>query len=166
MTARRIGLEPVRRQADLPRPRESSTAKKRRPSRGRFRRAIANHDGCGAAAGARAAAIPASRQQVSVPPVLEHGGLCQEVTARCAFMKRWREVFSLDPISRALEVSRSGCYDRAGSKTEMIHHRNFLTRAEAESAIHGYIGVSRNRQRRHSRLGFQPPVVFATGSVR
>jgi transposase InsO family protein len=66
-------------------------------------------------------------------------------------------------------MSRKGnCFDNApmesfwGSlKTELVHHRNFSTRAEAESAIREYIEVFYNRQRRHSRLGYQSPVVFA-----
>lgn len=66
-------------------------------------------------------------------------------------------------------MSRKGnCLDNApmesfsGSlKTEMVHHRNFSTRAEAESAICEYIEVFYNRQRQHSWLGYQPPVVFA-----
>ena len=68
-----------------------------------------------------------------------------------------------------VSMSRKGnCYDNApmesfwGSlKTEMVHHRNFATRDEAESAIREYIEVFYNRQRRHSRLGYNSPVVFA-----
>ena len=46
-------------------------------------------------------------------------------------------------------------------KTELVHDRNFAARAEAESAIREYIEVFYNRQRRHSRLGYDSPVVFA-----
>ena len=68
-----------------------------------------------------------------------------------------------------VSMSRKGnCFDNApmesfwGSlKTELVHHRNFATRAEAESAIREYIEVFYNRQRRHSRLGNKSPVVFA-----
>ena len=68
-----------------------------------------------------------------------------------------------------VSMSRKGnCFDNApmesfwGSlKTELVHHRNFATRAEAESAIREYIEVFYNRQRRHSRLGHVSPVVFA-----
>jgi len=68
-----------------------------------------------------------------------------------------------------VSMSRKGnCFDNApmesfwGSlKTELVHHRNFSTRTEAESAIREYIEVFYNRQRRHSRLGYQSPVVFA-----
>jgi putative transposase len=66
-------------------------------------------------------------------------------------------------------MSRKGnCFDSApmeifwGSlKTEMVHHRVFATRDEAQSAIREYIEVFYNRQRRHSRLGYNSPVVFA-----
>ena len=68
-----------------------------------------------------------------------------------------------------VSMSRKGnCFDNApmesfwGSlKTELVHHRNFATRMEAESAIREYIEVFYNRQRRHSRIGYQSPVVFA-----
>jgi putative transposase len=53
-----------------------------------------------------------------------------------------------------ISMSRKGnCFDNApmqsfwGSlKTEMVHHRNFATRADAESAIREYIEVFYNRQ--------------------
>lgn len=68
-----------------------------------------------------------------------------------------------------VSMSRKGnCYDNApmesfwGSlKAEMVHHQNFATRAEAEGAIREYIEVFYNRQRRHSRIGYLSPVVFA-----
>ena len=68
-----------------------------------------------------------------------------------------------------VSMSRKGnCYDNApmesfwGSlKAEMVHHQNFETRAEAECAIREYIEVFYNRQRRHSRIGYLSPVVFA-----
>jgi putative transposase len=46
-------------------------------------------------------------------------------------------------------------------KAEMVHHQNFATRAEAEGAIREYIEVFYNRKRRHSRIGYLSPVVFA-----
>jgi transposase InsO family protein len=68
-----------------------------------------------------------------------------------------------------VSMSRKGnCFDNApmesfwGSlKTELVHHLNFATRAEAENSIREYIEVFYNRQRRHSRIGYQAPVVFA-----
>lgn len=75
----------------------------------------------------------------------------------------------LNQFGFRVSMSRKGnCFDNApmesfwGSlKTELVHHRNFATRPEAESAIREYIEVFYNRQRRHSRLGYQSPVVFA-----
>ncbi len=66
-------------------------------------------------------------------------------------------------------MSRKGnCYDNApmesfwGSlKNELVHHRRYATRAEAEASIREYIEIFYNRQRRHSRLGYETPAVFA-----
>jgi transposase InsO family protein len=43
----------------------------------------------------------------------------------------------------------------------MTHHQHDETRAQSKAAIQEYIGILYNRQRRHSRLGYQPPAVFA-----
>lgn len=63
---------------------------------------------------------------------------------------------------------RGNCYDNApiesfwGSlKNELIHHRRYATRSEAEASIREYIEIFYNRQRRHSRLGYIAPAVFA-----
>lgn len=66
-------------------------------------------------------------------------------------------------------MSRKGnCFDNApmesfwGSlKNELIHHRRFECRAEAQAAITEYIEIFYNRQRRHSRLGYKSPARFA-----
>ena len=66
-------------------------------------------------------------------------------------------------------MSRKGnCYDNApmesfwGSlKNELVHHCRYATRAEAEASIREYIEIFYNRQRRHSRLGYLAPAVFA-----
>jgi hypothetical protein len=66
-------------------------------------------------------------------------------------------------------MSRKGnCYDNApmesfwGSlKNEMIHHQCYATRTNAEAAIKEYIEIFYNRQRRHSRLGYVSPAIFA-----
>ncbi|OSM05933.1 putative integrase catalytic subunit [Magnetofaba australis IT-1] len=66
-------------------------------------------------------------------------------------------------------MSRKGnCYDNApmesfwGSlKNELVHHQKFTTREEAKAAIQEYIEIFYNRQRRHSRLGYLSPAVFA-----
>lgn len=63
---------------------------------------------------------------------------------------------------------RGNCYDNApmesfwGSlKNELVHHRRYATRAEARASIQEYIEMFYNRQRRHSRIGFVPPALFA-----
>lgn len=74
----------------------------------------------------------------------------------------------VDQFGLTASMSRKGnCYDNApmesfwGSlKNELVHHRRFVTRAEAEAAIREYIEIFYNRQRRHSRLGYQAPAVF------
>lgn len=65
-------------------------------------------------------------------------------------------------------MSRKGnCWDNAAMesffatlKTELIYHRNYETRAEAQSDIFEYIEVFYNRQRLHSALGYRSPVSF------
>jgi transposase InsO family protein len=64
--------------------------------------------------------------------------------------------------------AKGNCYDNApmesfwGSlKNELVHHRGYETRAEAEASIREYIEIFYNLQRRHSRLGNVAPAVFA-----
>ena len=63
---------------------------------------------------------------------------------------------------------RGNCYDNApmesfwGSlKNELVHHCRYATRDEAKASIREYIEIFYNRQRRHSRLGYLAPAVFA-----
>lgn len=63
---------------------------------------------------------------------------------------------------------RGNCYDNAPMervwgtlKTELVHHRRYATRAQAQHEISEYIESFYNRQRRHSRLGNRSPVAFA-----
>ena len=46
-------------------------------------------------------------------------------------------------------------------KNELVHHRRYATRTEAQEEITEYIEIFYNRQRRHSRLGDVSPAVFA-----
>jgi putative transposase len=74
----------------------------------------------------------------------------------------------LEQFGMQASMSRRGnCYDNApmesfwGSlKNELVHHRRYATRAEAEASIREYIEIFYNRQRRHSRLGYVAPTVF------
>lgn len=69
---------------------------------------------------------------------------------------------------RASMSRRGNCYDNAPMesfwgtlKNELVHHRRYATRAEAQASIQEYIEIFYNRQRRHSRIGFVPPALFA-----
>jgi len=46
-------------------------------------------------------------------------------------------------------------------KNELTHHHQFETREHPKAAIQEYIEIFYNRQRRHSRLGYVSPAVFA-----
>jgi transposase InsO family protein len=46
-------------------------------------------------------------------------------------------------------------------KNELVYHRRYSSRIEAEASIREYIEIFYNRQRRHSRLGNVSPAVFA-----
>jgi transposase InsO family protein len=73
--------------------------------------------------------------------------------------------------SAGMRPSMSGkgnCFDNAptesfwGSlKQELIYHRNFTTRAEAMSAIQEWIEIFYNRMRRHSKIGYVAPAIYA-----
>jgi transposase InsO family protein len=68
----------------------------------------------------------------------------------------------------ACSMSRAGnCYDNAAMesffatvKTELIHHRDFTTRKEANASIYPFIELFYNRQRLHSALGYTSPVEY------
>ena len=64
------------------------------------------------------------------------------------------------PMSR-----RGNCLDNApmesffaSLKKEHVHQSSFRTREEAKAAVFDYIEVFYNRQRLHSRIGYQTPV--------
>jgi transposase InsO family protein len=75
----------------------------------------------------------------------------------------------LEQFGMQASMSRRGnCYDNAPMesfwgtlKNELVHHQRYETRAEAEASIREYIEIFHNRQRRHSRLGYLAPAVFA-----
>jgi len=66
-------------------------------------------------------------------------------------------------------MSRKGnCYDNAPMesfwgtlKNELVHHRHYESRAQAQREITEYIEIFYNRQRRHSRLGNYSPAAYA-----
>jgi putative transposase len=71
-------------------------------------------------------------------------------------------------------MSRKGnCYDNApiesfwGTlKMELVHHRQYRTRAEAEREIAEYIDLFYNRQRRQARLGYLSPAAYTQQFMR
>lgn len=66
-----------------------------------------------------------------------------------------KDVFTCELVGYAMESSWGSL------KNEMIHHQRYVTRANAEAAIQEYIEIFYNRQRRHSRLGYISPALFA-----
>ena len=71
-------------------------------------------------------------------------------------------------------MSRKGdCWDNAVSesffhslKTEMVHHENFKTRAEANQSIFEYIEIFYNRKRLHSSNNYMSPVDYEANMLR
>ena len=67
-------------------------------------------------------------------------------------------------------MSRQGnCYDNAAMesfwsslKRELVHRRQFATRAEARAAVFEWIEIFYNRERFHRALGYKSPVDFET----
>jgi len=70
-------------------------------------------------------------------------------------------------------MSRKGnCWDNAPMesffhtlKTELVHHKHYLTRREARRDIFEYIEVFYNRQRLHSSLGYKTPTEYEQASI-
>ena len=73
---------------------------------------------------------------------------------------------ALASASLTASMSRKAdCYDNAPMesffhtlKTELVHHRNYKTRDEAQRDIFAYIEGFYNRTRLHSALGYIPPI--------
>jgi transposase InsO family protein len=66
---------------------------------------------------------------------------------------------------RASMSRKADCYDNAPMesffhtlKTELVHHRQYATRAEAKRDIFAYIEGFYNRTRRHSAIGYISPI--------
>ena len=62
---------------------------------------------------------------------------------------------------------KADCYDNAPMesffhtlKTELVHHRQYATRAEAQRDIFAYIEGFYNRTRRHSAIGYISPIAM------
>jgi len=79
---------------------------------------------------------------------------------------KYRQTLSSYGINASM--SRKGdCWDNAVAesffhtlKTELVHHCDYKTRDEARSSIFEYIEVFYNRQRSHSVIGYEAPLVY------
>ncbi len=73
----------------------------------------------------------------------------------------------------ACSMSRKGCcWDNAVAesffhtlKTELAHHEDYFSRAQAKASIFEYIEVFYNRQRRHSHIGQVAPLAFEAATL-
>jgi len=78
----------------------------------------------------------------------------------------YREMLASNDIE--CSMSRKGnCWDNAVAesffhtlKTELVHHEDYRSRAEAKASIFEYIEVFYNRQRRHSTIRQMAPLAF------
>jgi transposase InsO family protein len=78
--------------------------------------------------------------------------------------ENYRKVFRSAGF-KALMSRKGDCYDNAPMesffhtlKTELVHRRNYATRAEAKHGIFAYIEGFYNRTRRHSTIGYISPI--------
>ena len=53
----------------------------------------------------------------------------------------------------------------ASLKKDLIHRRSWPTKAEARTAVFGYIETFYNRRRRHSKLGMLSPLDFENSTL-
>lgn len=104
----------------------------------------------------------AVQQKRPAPGLIHHSDRGSQYCA--ANYQRILEQFGM----RASMSRRGNCFDNAPMesfwgtlKNELVHHCRYATRAEAEASIREYIEIFYNRQRRHSRLGYLAPAVFA-----
>ena len=94
-------------------------------------------------------------------------GLIHHSDRGCQYAcEAYRQTLAAAGIQRSM--SRKGdCWDNAVAesffstiKSELIHRRDFSSRASAIAAIDEYIRVFYNHQRRHSHNGYLSPVAF------
>ena len=96
-----------------------------------------------------------------LPGLMHHSDRGSQYAAG-AYQKRLAEYGIVCSMSR-----KGNCWDNAPMesffhtlKTELVYHRDYLTRDEARRDIFEYIEVFYNRQRRHSTLGYLSPAQF------
>ena len=103
----------------------------------------------------------ALKRRRPLPGLMHHSDRGSQYAAG-AYRKRLTEHGIVCSMSR-----KGNCWDNAPMesffhtlKTELVHHRDSLTRDEARRDIFEYIEVFYNRQRRHSALGYLSPAQF------
>jgi len=103
----------------------------------------------------------ALKRRRPLPGLMHHSDRGSQYAAG-AYQKRLVEHGIVCSMSR-----KGNCWDNAPMesffhtlKTELVHHRDYLTRDEARRDIFEYIEVFYNRQRRHSTLGYLSPAQF------
>lgn len=103
----------------------------------------------------------ALQQRRPEPGLLHHSDRGSQYTGN-SYQKLLKDNLMLSSMSRT-----GNCYDNAPSesffgtlKTELVHHRSYITRAEAKMDIFFYIEGFYNRRRRHSTLGYVSPDAF------
>lgn len=80
--------------------------------------------------------------------------------------QRYQQLIAAHGLSGSMG-RKATCYDNAVTesffhtlKVELVHRERYLTRRMAQSSIFAYIETYYNRQRKHSALGHQIPMVF------
>jgi putative transposase len=103
----------------------------------------------------------ALKRRRPLPGLMHHSDRGSQYAAG-AYQKRLAEYGIVCSMSR-----KGNCWDNAPMesffhtlKTELVHHRDYLTRDQARRDIFEYIEVFYNRQRRHSTLGYLSPAQF------
>ena len=84
---------------------------------------------------------------------------------------QYRQMLAKHAIRQSM--SRKGdCWDNApmesffhSLKTELVMHCDYKTREEARASLFDYLEVFYNRQRRHSTIKYEAPLVFEASTT-
>lgn len=101
----------------------------------------------------------AIRQQRPEPGLIHHSDRGVQYASQ-----DYRAVLSAAGITPSMS-RKADCYDNApmesffhSLKTELVHHRDYKTRAEAQRDLFAYIERFYNRTRLHSAIGYLAPI--------
>lgn len=108
---------------------------------------------------ASSALTMAIRQQRPEPGLIHHSDRGVQYASQ-----DYRAVLSAAGITPSMS-RKANCYDNAPMesvfhtlKTELVHHRDYKTRAEAQRDVFAYIEGFYNRTRLHSTIGYIAPI--------